>query len=326
MGNGKNLGKMEKVDLREIWEDEAGDFTPWLAQEENIEILGNTIGMELEVDEQEKRVGDFRADIMAQDTADGTVVLIENQLERTNHTHLGQILTYAAGLEAKTVVWVAKKFTDEHRAALDWLNENTDGSFKFFGLEVELWKIGDSDPAPKFNIVSKPNDWSRNTKTEARKELTDAKKLQLRYWTSLRQYAEDNDTVLTYQKPNPQHWMNFTLGKTNCKAVSAISVQKRHLWCSFESRKDMQEPMYNFIDANKSDIEAKFGEPLELRKREESMTLSVTLKKDPTDESDWENQFKWFEEKLTKFDEIFRPIVKNFNPEDWEEPEEDDSE
>ena len=121
-----NLGKLEKVSLRDVWQKEDLDFTPWLAQEENIAILSETIGIELEVEGTEKDVGPFRADILCKDTVYGHWVLVENQLEKTDHTHLGQLLTYASGLNAVTIVWIAQRFTDEHRAALDWLNEITD--------------------------------------------------------------------------------------------------------------------------------------------------------------------------------------------------------
>jgi len=156
-----NLGILTKADLREVWESESADFTPWLASKENIGILGKIIAMELEVEAQEKNIGIFRADILCRDTASGNWVLIENQLKRTDHDHLGQLLTYAAGLQAVTIVWIAATFTDEHRAALDWLNEITDEQFQFFGLEIELWKINNSPVAPNFNIVSKTNNWSR---------------------------------------------------------------------------------------------------------------------------------------------------------------------
>ena len=157
-----NLGRLEKVELRDIWKTEDRDFTPWLAQEENMSVLCETLLMDLEVEAQEQNVGPFRADILCKDVNDGSWVLIENQLERTDHTHLGQLLTYAAGLDAVTIVWVAARFTDEHRAALDWLNDHTDEKIRFFGLEVELWKIGESIAAPKFNIISKPNEWTRS--------------------------------------------------------------------------------------------------------------------------------------------------------------------
>src|SRR5712692_7993331 len=185
-----NLGRLQKVDLREAWTSESSDFTPWLAQEENLKLLGETIGIELELESQETEVGPFRADILCKDTATNNWVLIENQLERTDHTHLGQLLTYAAGLDAVTIVWVSPTFTDEHRATLDWRNEITDQRFNFFGLEIEAWRIGDSPVAPKFNIVSKPNDWVKNV-TQSAKNLQSAalgeiKELQREYWSRLK--------------------------------------------------------------------------------------------------------------------------------------------
>ncbi len=168
------LGRLERVALRNIWTTEAQDFTPWLAQEVNLAILSETLNMDLETAGQEESVGPFRADILCRNTLDDSWVLIENQLERTDHTHLGQLLTYAAGLQTVTIVWVAATFTDEHRAALDWLNEITDERFRFFGLEVELWRIGNSPAAPKFNIVAKPNEWTRSIgKATRRLRFTD---------------------------------------------------------------------------------------------------------------------------------------------------------
>ena len=169
-----------------MWENEARNFTPWLAREDNLAILGETLNMELELQAQEKSIGAFSADILCTNTDDGSDVLIENQLERTDHTHLGQLLTYAAGLHTVSIIWIAAKFTDEHRAAMDWLNEITDPKFRFFGLEVELWRIGKSLAARKFNIVSKPNDWTRSVSQSAHRtkqgELTKIQTLQLDYW------------------------------------------------------------------------------------------------------------------------------------------------
>ena len=188
------LGRLTRVDLRDIWTREADDFTPWLAREENLTILSETLGIDLELEAQEKAVGPFRADVLCKDIGTGTWVLIENQLERTDHGHLGQLLTYASGLEAVTIVWIAARFTEEHRSTLDWLNRITDESFRFFALEIELWRIGESPTAPKFNVVSKPNDWSRSVAQAARSiedsELSQTRLLQRRtgvpsipYWT-----------------------------------------------------------------------------------------------------------------------------------------------
>jgi hypothetical protein len=148
-----DLGRLTRVDLRNIWTSESIEFTPWLGREENLAVLTEALGIDLELEAQEEAVGPFRADIFCRDIGTGAWVLVENQLERTDHVYLGQLLTYASGLEAVTIIWIAARFTEEHRSTLDWLNKITDDSVRFFGLEVELWRIGDSPAAPKFNIV-----------------------------------------------------------------------------------------------------------------------------------------------------------------------------
>ena len=150
------FGQLKRVDIREIWVHEERDFTPWLAK--NLHFLGDAIGLELVLESEEVSVGSFRADILAKDAQTNNWVLIENQLERTDHSHLGQIITYASGLKAATVIWIAERFADEHIAALDWLNSITDDSVRFFGLQIELWTI-DTTMAPRFQVVSRPNSW-----------------------------------------------------------------------------------------------------------------------------------------------------------------------
>ncbi|MDO4528262.1 MAG: DUF4268 domain-containing protein, partial [bacterium] len=209
------LGKIKKIDLRDIWASESYDFTPWLAKEENIALLGDAIGIDLEVESQEQSVGPFRADILARDLATNHYVLIENQLELTNHNHLGQIMTYAAGLDAFSIIWIAKAFTEEHRAALDWLNRITDENINFFGIEIQVIQIGDSMPAAQFNVVAKPNDWSKSVKSSANSgELTDTKIKQQAYWTDFKEYVLQNGAPFKVQKPLPQHWTNIAIGKS----------------------------------------------------------------------------------------------------------------
>jgi hypothetical protein len=202
------LGRIESVDLRSIWTSEDRHFTPWLAQPENLETLGETLGIELELEAQEKYVGPFRADLLCKNTADDSWILIENQIEKTDHKHLGQLLTYAAGLEAITIVWISAQFCEEHRAALDWLNQKTDESVRFFGLEVELWKIGDSPAAPRFKVISQPNDWA-NTVRHAATGLMErpSEILRVKYWTAFRSYLQENKSHLKPQKPAANHWV-----------------------------------------------------------------------------------------------------------------------
>ena len=154
------LGRIASVDLRQAWPDEARNFTPWLADEDNLSLLGSVLGLQLEVEAVEKQVGPFSADILAKEIGSGHWVLIENQIEMTDHAHLGQILTYAAGLDVSTIIWVAREFREQHRAAIDYLNRITDEDHRFFGVKVELLKIGESAFAPSFSVVAKPNNWS----------------------------------------------------------------------------------------------------------------------------------------------------------------------
>jgi hypothetical protein len=212
----KKFGKLEKVDLSKLWNGESTDFTAWLSQEENIADLGSAVGMELEIQEKEEKAGVFQADILCKDVLTDHFVLIENQLEKTDHTHLGQIMTYAAGLEAVTIIWIAKSFAEEHWAALDWLNNITDESINFFGVEIEAYKIGDSLPAPNFTIIVKPNDWTKQAKkTTSKQKITDIKLLQQEYWSGLKEFMEANKSFVKMPNPPTNSWFNIPIGKNN---------------------------------------------------------------------------------------------------------------
>ena len=200
------LGRLERVELRDYWEREDIDFSTWLADEENIKLLGDTIGIELEVERQEATVGPFRADILCRNVSDSSFVVIENQLECTDHSHLGQLITYAAGLDAVTLIWIVRSFVEEHRAALDWLNKATDESVRFFGLEVELWRIGASKPAPHFNMVVKPNDWSKSVKGTVKGEVSIKEQLQYRFWET---FAETNAAAKSRFRASRPHYSNW---------------------------------------------------------------------------------------------------------------------
>ncbi len=215
------LGRLQRVELRAAWKNESAHFTPWLALPENIALLGDTIGTELEVQSQEQAVGPFRADILCRDTTDNSLVLIENQLERTDHGHFGQLLTYAAGLKAVTLVWIAARFTEEHRAALDWLNEITDESFHAFGLEIELWRIGDSPFAPKFNVVARPNESVRSARSGA-VTTGPVAQARLEFWTGLAQDMAAHPTQLKTPKPRAAPWLAWGLGSVSTSVFAQL--------------------------------------------------------------------------------------------------------
>ena len=157
------LGKIKNVPLRKIWKNEALDFTPWLV--ENLNDLGQAVGLVLEFEGKEVAVGPYSADILAKDTGTGQFVVIENQLEKTNHDHLGKCITYSSILNASAVIWVAAEFTEEHKKALDWLNDHTSDEISFYGVKVELLQIDESAPAIQFNIKSSPNEMVRDRKS-----------------------------------------------------------------------------------------------------------------------------------------------------------------
>ena len=320
----ENLAKLQVVELRDVWESEADDFTPWLAGEENIKILGDSIAIDLEVEAQEKNVGPFRADILCKDTDNGNWVLIENQLEQTDHKHLGQLLTYAAGLQAVTVVWVAATFTEEHRATLDWLNDITDERFQFFGLEIELWRIEDSPPAAKFNIVSKPNDWSRSVTQSAKRiieeALSELQKTQLRYWSELKMAIESGKSSIRPQTPLPQHWTNFGIGRTDFHIAATINSRENRLGVELNIRGDDAKAHYYLLFDQKEEIEASIESTLvwmELPDKKASRIVLFNDGCDLKDEGDWPRQHKWFIASLEKFDNTFRNRVKSLNARDW---------
>lgn len=181
------FGRLEAVEIRSGWPREDFDFTPWLAKPENLALLGVEIKMDLELVETESFVGQFRADILAKRAGTDETVIIENQYGNTDHSHLGQLLTYAAGLGsggagAKTIVWIAERFTEPHRAAMDWLNQCTEPGVRFFGIELQLWKIGESAFAPKFSLVSRPNDFQKELSRQAT-ALSETEKMYIEFWS-----------------------------------------------------------------------------------------------------------------------------------------------
>ena len=315
-----NLGRLEPVDLRTIWLSESGDFTPWLAQEENLVLLGNTIGLELELDSTEKNVGPFRADIVCKDTATDSWVLVENQLERTDHSHLGQLLTYAAGLDAVTIVWIAKSFTDEHRAALDWLNDVTERDLNFFGIEIELWQIGDSSTAPKFNLVSKPNDWTKTiSQVRTSGELSETQQLQLEYWQTLRDYLHKSDSSLKSQKPFPQHWTDFAIGRSYFHITAAMNTRDKQLSIALIITGSDAKPHFHLLHQEKDAIESEIGYQLRWRElpNNKSSDIGINRSFDPTDRSEWPKQHAWLKEQLEAFYRVFSSRVKTLNAEDY---------
>lgn len=312
------LGRLEKVDLREIWQSEPADFTPWLAQPENLSILSETLGIDLEFEAQERSVGPFRADILCKDIGTDNWVLVENQLAKTDHTHLGQLLTYASGLQAVTIVWIAAQFTEEHRATLDWLNEITDDKFRFFGLEVELWRIGQSLAAPKFNAVSKPNNWSRSVARAARSiddaELTDTRVGQREYWDAFHAHLQEmSGPVSGNRKAQPQSWMNYGVGRTGFHLSANMNRLKKYVRTELYISGQEAKKYFELLLSRKEAIENKLGFPLEwepLPDRTDCRAAVYLRDADADQKEDWNRQHEWLCKKINQLHDVFSPEVK----------------
>jgi len=311
------LGRLTRVDLRDVWLTEASDFTPWLARPENLEVLAEAIGMDLELEAQEQNVGPFRADLLCKNLNDDHWVLVENQLERTDHTHLGQLLTYAAGLQAVTIVWVAARFTQEHRAALDWLNEITDDRFAFFGLEVELWKIADSPAAPKFNIISQPNDWTRNVGQAAKRieneALTEKRQKQLAFWTAFRARLAATNSSIRSQKPYPQHWTNLSIGRAGMHLAATMHTSERRLGVELYLDGPQAKQHFHELFSQKEAIEADLGHSLvwmELPERKASRIVLFKSGVDVMNDETWDEGCAWLQLELEAFKRVLHPRVR----------------
>lgn len=308
------LGKMQRVNVREAWFNEAQHFTPWLASEVGIELLQDALDVDLEVQATEKSVGGFKADILAKrtDTTDDHWVLIENQLERTDHRHLGQLLTYAAGLDAATIVWVAERFDEQHRAALDWLNEITSEKFEFFGLEIELWQIDGSPPAPMFNVVAQPNEWSREVKQKAESATSDLKQQQQRFWAELKSKLDEKKSKIRSRKVRPQHWADYSIGKHGAWLTATINSQKKWVSAEFNFRGPAGKVWFDELLLSRADVDATLGPDVEWQRldgRQQSRIALYRKKTDPTNEAEWHIQQAWLIEKLELLYQVFGPLA-----------------
>jgi len=330
------LGKFERVALKDAWPTEDGNFTPWLAEEANIVLLGEALNMELEVEAVEQKVGSFRADILARaiDEAEHRVI-VENQFGRTDHGHLGQILTYLAGVEdAKTMVWIAETIQPDHRAAIDWLNTNTAEDFSFFAIEIELWRIGGSPPAARFNVVASPNDWTRNTRTAARQvsetELAERHKIRLAYWASFADYLKEHGSAFKIARPNKDHWKWFSIGRAGFGISATISTDKQRAGVELYVVHDVNKAAFRALVAQKDAVEKEIGEPLEWQELPGKKASRIALYKhdvDPSDEKQYPEIHAWMLAKMDCFKKAFAGRVKALSlgsgaSDDEEPPEE----
>ena len=210
-----NIGRLTEVDVRDLWQHEQYDFSNWLAKESNLDYLNDILGLTLVEVDKEVYVGPYRCDLVAKDETSGVTVIIENQLEGTNHDHLGKIITYASGLDAKVIVWIVKEAKEEHRAAIEWLNNNTSESINFFLIEIHAYRIGSSDPAPKFEVVEKPNDFVKRSKVKTTdNDLNKSQSERLVFWEQFNQVLVSRGKPFNVRKATTDHWYDVAIGSS----------------------------------------------------------------------------------------------------------------
>lgn len=311
-----NFKDMERQEVREYWEHEAHEFTPWLAADiksVRTSHLEDVLGLEMEVIEVEKRVGRYSVDILARTVIDGRRVVIENQLTPSDHDHLGKAIAYAAGVNAEIIVWIAPRFYDEHRDAVQWLNNSSREGVDMFALRLEVWKIGESDPAMKLDPVEKPSEWKEKARRAAT-DLSESEERREEFWTRFRNRIEEEQTPLRPRKPLPRLHYSNPIGKAGYHLYFAFDVtaRERHLGLVIEDDEDA----YFALESQQEQIEAEIGQPLLWIEPSETqggkMRSQIQLRADGSleDRTDWEKHIDWFLEYGERFHEVFSERVQ----------------
>lgn len=309
----KEFGKLEEItDLRDYWKNEATDFTPWLAKEENISLLSEAIGIDITVEERESNVGDFNVDIYASETETDRKIIIENQLEATDHDHLGKLITYASGKEANIIIWIVKEAREEHRAAIEWLNNHTDKEIGFFLCEIKIYKIENSKPAVKFEVIQRPNEWAKEIKNM---DLTQTEQLRYEYWTAYNDYAFNNTKNIEYaktfgkRKPSTHHWMQLSIGHSNCR-ISILQIHKRNA-INIEFYIEHDKELFNRLFDKKDDIEKDTGIKFYWKELPDKKASRIITEKfvEFDNKEKWEEQFDWIIETAIKMKKTFTKYI-----------------
>ena len=321
------IATLKKINLRDVWKDE-GQFSDWLA--ENLSRLGDELGMALERSEREKAVGPFSADIICADQISKFDVVIENQFTRTDHDHLGKMITYASGLQSQIIIWVAPRFRDEHRSAIDWLNDISGPETGFFGVFLEVFKISDSAYAPHFDIVARPNDWQRQVKRSSSTSRgmppnETALKL-MSFWEDVRAYFEKRSDFMTEQssvrvgntKFDFTHYFPSTVPRHYLRAKFNRDITQFHVEIFLSGSRDRPEYSQDWLKhlmAVKDEIEEVAGAPLIWDNPEQNVEMSIRYKPETANIDDTTARTELLAriyDDVHCLDRAFRPHVEAF--------------
>jgi Domain of unknown function (DUF4268) len=311
-GGTPQFGRLQLLDVRASWPDEARYFTPWLATAEGIGLLAQELGVELAVEGIEVAVGPYSADILARDLTSNALVVIENQLDKTDHDHLGKVLTYAAVLGATSVIWIARAFTEEHRKTLEWLNDLTKGDLTLYGVELQVWRIDDSRPSPRFEVVCRPNEIVRQAAmAREAEEFSDTRRLQFEFWTEVRRRLERSGRFRSLRTPRPQYWYDVALGRRHITLSLFANTWDKRIGVRIYLGREVADLALNQLLPMRVEIEQAIGEPLEWNPFSEKQDKIIRLMRsgDITDRAHWPELAEWITAKAVAFAEAFRSRI-----------------
>lgn len=324
MTNVPEVGRLEQIDLRQVWSHEAYSFTPWVLA--NADRLSEALGINLELHEAEHSVGSFSLDLIGIDLDSGNRVIIENQLDVTDHTHLGQLMTYAGGTHPSTVIWISKKFREEHVSALQWLNEHTDEDISFYGVQVSAVRIGDSLPAALFDVVARPNTWEKKVRSVTNKgPITSTQESYVKFWSDFTQQQNDLHpewSSLMRRQEIKASWVTFSSGVGGAWFSVSFggSVGQRTQYLGEKvlrselyfggPNSDLNTARFETLLSLKSEIEKSFGKPLDFEALPDKSACRIAIYRPGliSDEKSWPEYMEWFLETQQKLRSAFESI------------------
>ena len=293
------IGKFKEVDIRDLWKHEQYDFSEWLSKDVNIEYLNDILGLTLTEVNKEAYVGSYRCDLLAIDETSGIKVIIENQLEKSNHDHLGKIITYASGLNAKVIVWIVREARVEHRSAIEWLNNNTSKDINFFLIEIHAYKIGDSVPAPMFQIIEQPNDFIKESKNnEDSKTMNKTESERLEFWNLFNDHLIERNKPFKIRKPSTHHWYDIAIGKTGSHI--SVTLQSKESYVGVEYYFSNNQELYEELYENREDIESELGFKFEWMPLDTKKSCRILHKINGLNFDDHSNYDKLIDEAIDK--------------------------
>ena len=302
------ISRLDYVNIREIWQHEALDFSTWLA--ENIDYLNEKLGFTLNVLETEKQIGSFNVDIYCEDEQ-GNSVIIENQLEKTDHSHLGQILTYAVGVEAKSIIWISPEPRIEHVEVIEWLNEVTPVDIRWYLIKLEAVKIGDSPVAPLFSIVVGPSQEIKATGKE-KKDVAERHQKRSRFWEGLLEVLNKKTNLFRNISPSRDNWLAAGTGTGGVYYQIIIRMNNATIQLAIDKSKagELNKRIFDYLYEKKDEIEKSFGEEIIWRRMDNQISSRIEFNIDNcglNNESSWDQGYEIIAEKLVKWDKAFRP-------------------